>query len=116
MLWDRGRVVGERGRSGRYYSIMRVYHNLFHFTAGLDYQTTTFTLTFVSLDEGTNTLCSNVPILNDRLGNEPDEAFSISVVNFSPAGQTGLNSESCVFITDDDGMRNNFHFIADSAN
>ena len=63
-------------------------------------------LTFTSNDEGsTVTMCFNVPILDDQLGNEPIEAFSVTIIDFSPsgAGQTGSNAESCVFIIDDDG-------------
>ena len=90
---------------------VRVYHNiLLHFTAGSDYESMTFSLIFVSTDEGENVLCADVPILNDRLGNEPDEAFSVSIINISPAGQVGSMSEACVFIIDDDGMHINYHF------
>ena len=61
-------------------------------------------LEFQSSDEGTTTLCSDVPITDDQLGNEPIEAFSVSFVSISPAGQQGATTESCVFIVDDDGM------------
>ena len=45
-----------------------------------------------------------VPIIDDRLSNEPVEPFSVSFVSFSPAGQEGPDRETCVFIEDDDGM------------
>ena len=72
--------------------------------AVLDYEPTTFMLTFMESDEGTTTQCANVPINNDRLGNERVEAFSVSFANISPAGQQGSITETCVFIVDDDGM------------
>ena len=75
-------------------------------TAGSDYESRTFTLVFTSTDEGTTTLCANVSIIDDQLGNEPVEAFSVSFVSFSPAGQEGLNTETCVFIEDNDSMYN----------
>jgi hypothetical protein len=61
-------------------------------------------LEFRSSDEGTTTLCANVPITNDQLGNEPVEAFSVSFVSISPAGQQGPSRETCAFIEDDDGV------------
>lgn len=87
-----------------------IYHNYYlnlH-TAGSDYESTTFSLIFMSSDEGQNVLCADVPILNDRLGNEPVEAFSVSIINFSPEGRSGSSRESCVFIIDDDGKYDNF--------
>ena len=77
-------------------------------TAGSDYESTTFSLIFMSSDEGQNVLCADVPILNDRLGNEPVEAFSVSIIDISPAGTPGSSRESCVFIIDDDGKYDNF--------
>ena len=72
--------------------------------ADSDYNSTTFTLGFTSSDEGTTTRCANVPIIDDQLGNEPVEPFSISFVSFSPAGLEGPDRETCVFIEDDDRM------------
>ena len=80
-------------------------------TAGSDYESETFMLEFLPTDEGTTTLCANVPIIDDQLGNEPVEAFSVSFVSFSPAGQEGPNRETCVFIEDDDGMYNLSHLM-----
>ena len=73
-------------------------------TAGSDYNSTTFTLEFTSSDEGTTRRCANVPIIDDRLSNEPVEPFSVSFVSISPAGRQGPDRETCVFIEDDDGM------------
>ena len=61
-------------------------------------------LQFPSNDEGTTTLCANVPITDDQLANEPVEAFSVSFLSISPAGLEGQVRETCVFIEDDDGM------------
>ena len=77
---------------------------LFSLAADSDYTTRTFTLDFLSSDEGTTTLCSNVPIIDDQVGNEPVEAFCVSFVSISPAGLQGATRETCVFIVDDDGM------------
>ena len=79
---------------------------LYTYTADSDYQSRTFILQFMPTDEGTTTRCANVPIIDDQLGNEPVEAFSVSFVSFSPAGQEGPDRETCVFIVDDDGMYN----------
>ena len=75
-------------------------------TVNSDYTNTTFTLIFTSPDEGSVTRCALVPILDDNLGNEPVEPFSVTIVDISPAGsgQVGSSSETCVFIVDDDGM------------
>ena len=59
---------------------------------------------FIPSDEGTTTRCANVPIIDDQLGNEALEPFSVSFVSISPAGQEGPDRETCVFIVDDDGM------------
>ena len=80
------------------------YHDLLYHTAGSDYNITTFTLEFTSSDEGTTTLCADVPITDDQLANEPVEAFSISFLSISPAGRQGLIRETCVFIVDNDSM------------
>ena len=79
--------------------------------AGSDYESKTFMLEFTPTDEGMTTLCANVSIIDDQLGNEPVESFSVSFVSFSPAGQEGPNRETCVFIEDDDGMYNLSHLM-----
>ena len=91
-----------RGEVGRIFAehAITIYYN----TAGSDYDSTTFTLEFTSSDEGTTTLCADVPITDDQLANEPVEAFSISFLSISPAGRQGLIRETCVFIVDNDSM------------
>ena len=65
-------------------------------------------LTFESVDvvDGITELCALVPIIDDTLGNEPLEGFSVRITNFSPAGsgRVGSSPETCVIIVDDDGM------------
>ena len=59
-------------------------------------------MTFTPLDAG-QTLCRTVPINNDRLGNEGDELFSVTITNVSSTKvMIGPNRESCVTIIDDD--------------
>ena len=56
-----------------------------------------------SSDDGSpQTLCGIVPIINDMIGNEPDEEFSVRLISASPDGDFG-DSESCITIIDDDG-------------
>ena len=53
---------------------------------------------------GGQTLCGRVPILDDSLGNEPNELFSVTITSVSdPAIMIGQNAESCITITDNDG-------------
>ena len=58
-------------------------------------------LTFVPTDEGTQTMCFNVLIIDDSLGNEPDEMFSVTISEAVPAGNVG-DTEACVTIIDND--------------
>ena len=49
-------------------------------------------------------VCGNVSIIDDLLGNEPNELFSVTITEVS--GDTvaiGAGDESCVEIIDDDG-------------
>ena len=70
--------------------------------AGMDYMTTTFTVTFEPSADGQRQ-CGNVPIINDDLGNEGDELFSVVITNTSiPSVMIGPMAESCVTILDDD--------------
>ena len=69
-------------------------------TADFDYAQTTVMLTFVPTDEGTQTMCFNVTIIDDSLGNEPDEQFSVTITDAVPAGS--VDSEACVTIVDND--------------
>ena len=69
------------------------------YAANSDYVSTTITLTFEPSDEGQVEMCAAVQIINDLLGNEPDEEFSVRLVNVTSAG----SAEACVVIVDDDG-------------
>ena len=60
-------------------------------------------LTFEPSGDG-QTVCGNVSIINDLLGNEPNELFSVTITEVS--GDTvsiGAGDESCVEIIDNDG-------------
>lgn len=48
-------------------------------------------------------VCGNVSIIDDVLGNEGDELFSVTITSVSSDKvMIGLNQESCVTILDDD--------------
>ena len=79
-------------------------------TADLDYDSTTVLLIFMPSDEGTQTLCFNVSIIDDLLGNEPDEEFSVAISDTVPAGSVGDNAEACVTIINNDS-ENMLHTI-----
>ena len=68
----------------------------------MDYVSTTVMLTFMPSDEGTQTMCFNVSIIDDLLGNEPDEEFSVTISDTVPAGSVGANAEACITIIDND--------------
>ena len=52
---------------------------------------------------GGQTVCENVPIMDDNLGNEGDELFSVIITSVSSDKiMIGPNDESCVTILDDD--------------
>ena len=59
-------------------------------------------LTFGPGDEGSQTRCADVSIVDDMIGNEPDEQFSVRFASAQPAGVLGSSSETCVTIIDDD--------------
>ena len=63
-----------------------------------DYVATTVMLTFAPSDE---TDCTNITIINDIIGNEPAEEFSVTLTSSSPVGTFGENT-TCVTIIDDD--------------
>ena len=72
--------------------------------AGSDYETTTLMLTFEPSGGGQR-VCGTVPIINDQLGNEPDELFSVTITSISnPNIMIGPDVETCVSIIDADGM------------
>ena len=55
-------------------------------------------LTFNPTDEGTQTQCGRVEIIDDMLGNEPDEEFSVTLVNVTTDG----SASACITIIDND--------------
>ena len=62
-------------------------------------------LTFMPSDEGTQRMCFNVSIIDDLLGNEPDEEFSVIISSIIPAGRVAgdiNNTEACITIIDND--------------
>ena len=54
-------------------------------------------------DPGLFTACAMIPIIDDLLGNEPNELFSVTFSSFSPVGLEGDVAEACVTIVDNDG-------------
>ena len=72
--------------------------------ADADYETTTIMVTFVPSDLGTTQRqCGNVRIIDDMIGNEPNEEFSVTLVSTDPSGARFGDKESCITIIDDDG-------------
>ena len=68
----------------------------------MDYLTTTLMVTFDPSGSG-QMVCGNVPIIDDDLGNEGDELFSVTIISVSSDKvMIGPNQESCVTILDDD--------------
>ena len=60
-------------------------------------------LTFMPSDEGTQIMCFNASIIDDLLGNEPDEEFSVTISSIVPAGSvSGVDTEACITIVDND--------------
>ena len=81
-----------------------IHHGVICLAANADYRTTTLMLTFEPSDEGTTQrMCGDVPILDDMIGNEPDEEFSVTLVSTDPSGARFGDRESCITIMDDDG-------------
>ena len=77
---------------------------MINLAADADYRTTEIAVTFTPSDEGTTrSLCGSVPIINDMIGNEPDEEFSVTLVSTMPPGGSFGDRESCITIIDDDG-------------
>ena len=75
----------------------------FFSAAGSDYETTTLMLPFEPSGDG-QTVCGRVPIIDDNLGLEPNELFSVRITSVSGANvMIGDQDESCVEIIDDDG-------------
>ena len=60
-------------------------------------------LTFEPSDDG-QTRCGTVPIIDDNLGLEPNELFSVRITSVSGSNAViGPDAETCVEITDNDG-------------
>ena len=74
----------------------------FFSTADSDYETTTLMLTFEPSGDG-QTVCGNVPIIDDNLGLEPNELFSVRITSASGANVMIGDDESFVEIIDNDG-------------
>ena len=75
----------------------------FMFAEGDDYETNVFMLTFEPSADG-RTLCGNVRIIDDKLANEGNEQFSVTITSISGSRvDVGPNDETCVTIIDDDG-------------
>lgn len=75
------------------------------YTADVDYDSTAVVLEFETMDEpGLARLCANITIIDDLLGNEPNELFSVTFSDFTPeVGRAGDVAEACVTIIDNDG-------------
>ena len=67
-------------------------------TGDLDYTHTTLMLTFVQQDEGPQVVCESVEIIDDLLGNEPDEEFSVTLLDVTAEG----SDNACITIVDND--------------
>ena len=64
------------------------------------------TLTFLPSKESilsVQTQCGVVRIIDDVIGIEPDEEFSVTLISASPEGSFGNDYESHIIIRDDDG-------------
>ena len=58
-------------------------------------------LTFVSMDiNTTQTLCTNIEIIEDLIPNEPPEEFSVTITSASPGGTFMSQNTSCITITE----------------
>ena len=74
------------------------------FAVDADYDNTTIMVTFQASGDvpgSTQRLCGSVPIIDDMVGNEPNEEFSVTLISASPDGRFG-DKESCITIIDDD--------------
>ena len=59
------------------------------------------------------TVCGNVPIIDDDLGNEPNELFSVTITSVSDSDiAIGQESETCVTIEDNDGMLKHYSLLS----
>ena len=60
-------------------------------------------LTFEPSDNE-QTSCGSVPIIDDNLGLEPNELFSVRITSVTGSSAIVGGGETCVEITDNDGM------------
>ena len=60
-------------------------------------------LTFEPSDNE-QTRCGSVPIIDDNLGLEPNELFSVRITSVTGSSAIIGDGETCVEITDNDGM------------
>lgn len=73
--------------------------------ADVDNESTTLTLTFQPSLETSQRQCGTVTIIDDMIGNEQDEKFSIILTSVRPEGGFGKN-QSCITIKDNDSECN----------
>ena len=69
-------------------------------TAGFDYESLAFNLTFIPSDETSQVYRTNITIIDDLL-NEPPEQFTVTLTNAFPDG-IFLENTSCISIFDND--------------
>ena len=80
-------------------SIIVLYYLIY--IADSDYESRVFNLTFEPLDENiTQTFCTNIQILEDLSFDEPDEEFSVTIIDATPGGTFNTQNTSCITIID----------------
>lgn len=73
--------------------------------AGLDFENTTLEFRFGEADELPNVVCRTVQITDDNIGNEPDEQFSVRLIDYGTLDRDVVivdPDEACITITDND--------------
>ena len=82
----------------------RIAPNNIFLIVNIDVEMTAITITFPPLEESKSvqTHCGIVQIIDDAIGNEPDEEFFITLKSASPEGSFGDDYESHITIRDDD--------------
>ena len=74
-----------------------------YLAADADYSTTTIMVTFMPSNPVKQEFCGFVPIIDDMIGNEPNEELSVTLISSDPPGAKFGDRESCITIIDDDG-------------
>ena len=62
---------------------------------------TTFTFSFKPSGSNPQKFCGFVRIIDDMIGNEQDESFSVTLISANPPANFG-DKESCINIIDDE--------------